>query len=206
MPMLREVSHPFRRSLAAAILAALVLAGCGGELAGTDTGTDGQPPSGEHRLVEGQGPDGEIPLVDDAPVTLVIDGEDWRGTAACNHHRATVVVDGRDLSVRELIHTEIGCPDETVMRSERAYLEAFRLIDRYEHDGDRLILRDDDVELVFVEVAPDAGADLVGSASLAEGTRDGRALGHRTRQPGRPAAAGCPCGRAPVRAATYGRA
>ena len=132
----------------ALVLATLVLVACGGEVSGS-----GDPPSsGEYRLVEGQGPDGEIPLVEDAPVTLVVDGEDWGGTAACNQYGATVALDGDRLEVRELFQTEMACVDDTVMRSERTYLDAFMAADRFEHSGDRLVLHGDEVELVFEPV------------------------------------------------------
>jgi heat shock protein HslJ len=145
-----------RSPLAAAALAMLVLTvvltGCGSELAGTG---EGDRPTGQHRLVEGRGPDGQIPLVTDAPVTLNIDGEDWGGTAACNSYGGTVEVTGDELIVREVLQTEMACVDEQVMVSERAYLDAFRQVDRYEQDGDRLVLRGEGVELVFEKLTPE---------------------------------------------------
>ena len=136
-----------------AVLVVIALMGCGGEHAGSD-----EVPDGEHRLIEGHGPEGPIPLVDDSPVTLVIDGDDWGGTAACNSYGGTVEVDGERLSVREVLQTEMACPDERVMDSERRYLEAFRLVERYALDGDRLVLRGPDTELTFERLGPDPEA------------------------------------------------
>jgi heat shock protein HslJ len=162
----------------AALLAVALLAGCGGDVAGTDGVTD--PPSGDHRLLEGHGPDGEIPLVDDAPVTLSIDGDDWGGTAACNHYGGTVEVDGDRLEVRELFQTEMGCLGDGVMEVERRYLDAFARVAQYERDGARLVLRGPDTQLVFEQLAPEADAALVGTtwvlSSLVEGTGDDGAV------------------------------
>jgi heat shock protein HslJ len=47
------------------------------------------------------------------------------------------------------------------MASERAYLDAFRQVDRYEQDGDRLVLRGEGVELVFAKPAPEPEVALV---------------------------------------------
>ena len=165
--------HHRRLPATAALLAALFLAGCGG----TDLGTapDGTADlEGDYTLVEGRGPDGEVPLVEDSPVTLSIEGEDWGGTAACNHYGGTVTVAGNDLTVHGVFQTEMACLDDRVMESERRYLDAFRQVERYERDGDRLVLRGEDVELVFAEVPPEPDAALVGTTwvltSLIEGT------------------------------------
>ena len=164
--------HHMRRAAAAALLA-VVLASCGG----TDLGTapDGAIDlEGDYTLVEGRGPDGEVPLVEDSPVTLSIEGEEWGGTAACNHYGGTVTIAGDDLTVHGVFQTEMACVDDRIMESERLYLAAFQQVDRYERDGDRLLLLGDDVELVFVEVPPEPDAALVGTTwvltSLLEGT------------------------------------
>jgi len=132
----------------ALVLATLALVACGAQVSGPGD----PPPRGEYRLVEGHGPDGEIPLVEDAPVTLTVDDEDWGGTAACNQYGGTVTLDGDRLEVREVLQTEMACANGTVMRSERAYLDAFMTVDRFAHDGDRLVLHGDEVELVFEPV------------------------------------------------------
>jgi heat shock protein HslJ len=159
--ILSDAPRPRRSPLAAAALTMLVLTvvmtGCGGP-AGTGAG---ERPNGEHRLVEGRGPEGQIPLVADAPVTLNIDSEDWGGTAACNSYGGTVEVTGDELIVQEVFQTEMACVDEQVMASERAYLDAFRQVDRYEQDGDRLVLRGQDVELVFEKLTPEPEVALI---------------------------------------------
>ncbi len=136
-----------------AVLLVIALMGCGGGHGGSDG-----VPDGDRRLIEGHGPEGPIPLVDDSPVTLVIDGDDWGGTAACNSYGGTVEIDGDRLTIRELFQTEMACVDERVMDSERHYLEAFRRVERHAFDGDRLVLRGPDTELIFARLSPDPEA------------------------------------------------
>lgn len=139
---------------------ALLLAACGGQGAG---GGEAVPsPDGDWVLVEGTGPDGPIPIVDDQPPTLTIDGSDWGGTI-CNHYGSTVELDGQQLAIGDVARTEMACLDETVMASEDAYLTAYVAADRFTVDAGELTLAGDGVELRYATVAPEPDAPVEGT-------------------------------------------
>lgn len=134
------------RGALAGLGAVLLLAGCGG---GQGAPIAEQQPTGSWRLVEGEGPDGAVPLVDDAPITLHVGDGEVDGTAACNTYGGSVELDGERLRFPELHHTEMACEGEGVMASEAAYLEALRAVDTHARQGDRLELTGEGTRLVF---------------------------------------------------------
>jgi heat shock protein HslJ len=143
------------RAAAAALVAALVLAGCGGD--GTPTAE--QALGGAWVLVEGEGPDGEVPLVEDAPITLDVEDDELGGTAACNSYGGSIEVDGQQLQIRELFQTEMACEPARIMDSEAAYLRALQTVDAHARDGDRLELTGESTRLVFEPREVDAPDD-----------------------------------------------
>lgn len=156
------------RALAATTALALLLTACGGfdgdSGAGGD-GSDGSPPDldGAWELARGTGPDGPVPLVETAPVTLVIEGTRWGGTAACNTYGGDVRIDDGQVTTDGFAVTEMYCMDEDVMESERAYLAALLVVDRVEADAATLVLSGPDTELNFARPAPEPDAALVGT-------------------------------------------
>jgi heat shock protein HslJ len=149
---------------------ALLLAACGDPGSGAGEGAD--PPDGDWVLADGTGQEGPIELVEGHVPTLSIDGQDWGGTV-CNSYGATVQVDGSELTVTELMHTEMACMPDEAMRSEAAYFDAFQRVETYDVSTGMLVLRGPDVELVFEPVAPEADVELEGTAwrldAIAEG-------------------------------------
>jgi heat shock protein HslJ len=139
---------------------ALLAAGCGE--AGTGAGEGALDLDGDWVLVEGTGPDGDIPIADGQPPTLTIDGDRWGGTV-CNSYGATAQVDGDRVRLDDLAWTEMWCEDEDLMASESAYLAAFPAVADVERAGERLVLRGSDLELVYDPVAPEPDADLEGT-------------------------------------------
>jgi heat shock protein HslJ len=139
----------------------LLLAGCGGPGPGAGEGAD--PPDGGWVLSDGSGPDGTIELVEGHIPTLTIDGEDWGGTV-CNSYGATVQVDGSDLTITELMYTEMACMPDEAMRSEAAYFDALQRVETYDVSTGMLVLRGPEVELIFDPVEPEPDADLEGTA------------------------------------------
>lgn len=105
--------------------------------------------AGAWQLMEGTGPDGEVELIDEHPITLEIAGQDWSGTAACNTYGATAEVDGDALELTELFWTEMACPADGVMESEAAYLAALQQAERIEVDDTELVLTGEGTELTF---------------------------------------------------------
>jgi heat shock protein HslJ len=154
------------------LLAALVLAACGGT---GQPGAESTPdPTGDWVLVEGRGPDGALALVDGAPVTLTIDGERWGGVAACNSYGGTVHLDGDRFAFDDGIAvTEMACLDEDVMRLESAYLAALQAAEQVELRDGQLVLSGPEVELVYDEVAAEPDAELVGTTWRLESLVDG---------------------------------
>ena len=145
LPDMSTVRHLI---LTAATLLALALATACGEAAPVT----GEPPEeldGDWRLVEGHGPDGQIPIVEGHDITLSIEDGDWGGTAACNSYSATVETDSGSLRVTELLQTEMACPGTGVMESEQAYLAAFDRVSGFTVTEDELTLHGTDVGLGF---------------------------------------------------------
>jgi heat shock protein HslJ len=165
-----------RQALLAA--AAVTLAGCA-DLNGPTAPTGGTSIDGAWVLVAGSGPQGPLPIVSDA-VTLLVEEDEWGGTAACNHYGGAVEVDGDRVRVREVFRTEMACLDDRLMRLEDAYLDAFAVVERAQRIGDELVLTGVRVELRFAPVPPEPDAPLVGTHweldTLVEGTGDTSAV------------------------------
>jgi heat shock protein HslJ len=157
-------AHRLLATTAVTAALTLVLTACGG--AGTgDAGSDGAAGDldGSWELVRGSGPDGAVPLVDSAPITLVIDGTQWGGVAACNSYGGEVQVGGGQLTSTGYAVTEMYCMDEDIMDAERAYLAALQAATEVSLTSGELVLTGPDVELVFRAQAPVADAAVVGT-------------------------------------------
>lgn len=165
--------HPTRvcRTVLTTAAVALLLAACGGtDGAGGAGSADGDADSeldlhldGVYELQRGTGPDGDVPLVPDAPVTLVIEGSRWGGTSACNSYGGEVRIDGDRVATDGFAVTEMACMDTDVMAFEAAYLAALTVVDRVAVDGDALVLTGPDTELVFAPQASEPDAALLGT-------------------------------------------
>jgi heat shock protein HslJ len=127
-----------------ALVALLPLLACGGPAAPT-----GGLPDGTWVLVDGRSPEGPVPLVETHPVTLTIEDREISGTAACNSYGGTAVIDGQQLTLREVSQTEMACEGPDVMASEAAYLQALLRVREYVRDGERLELSGEEARLVF---------------------------------------------------------
>ena len=147
-PTRRSARPGHRMVIAVLVAAALTVLGCAGD--------DGPPLTGTWQLVDGVGPDGQVTLVDGYPVTLQVDGDEWRGTAACNSYGATVEVRGDQVELTELFATEMACEPTEVMASEAAYLDALADVDEVEVDERELHLRGPDTQLTFIRTETSA--------------------------------------------------
>lgn len=147
------------RTVLVAVALLLVVAACGG---GDLRSVVGDDPDGEWELVSGTGPDGALPLVDDAPVTLRVGQGELSGRSACNHYFAQVSVDGDRVRIENAGGTEMGCEPE-VMALEGAYLTALTTVDRVARNGDQLVFTGPQTELRFTAVPPVPTSDLVGT-------------------------------------------
>jgi heat shock protein HslJ len=146
-----------------AILAAVavVVAACAG-----DEARETAPPDDlddAWRFSHGSGPDGEIPVADDDHrPTLTIDGSDWGGQV-CNHYSTNADVDGTDVTLDGVVATEMACVNGGIMESEAAYLDAFARVEGVEVVAERLVLRGDEVELVYEREEPEPDTPLTGT-------------------------------------------
>ncbi|MFP4235146.1 MAG: META domain-containing protein [Nitriliruptoraceae bacterium] len=179
---MRPTHHLDTFTVALTAAAALLLAACGGSAGGgasepdggeDDRGADAATLDGSWELASGTGPDGAVPLVASAPVTLVIDGAEWSGTAACNTYGGEAQVDGDRVSLGGFAVTEMACEDPEVMASERAYLDALLVVDRLSLEDDQLVLTGPDTELVLVRQTPPEDAAVVGTRWVLAGLQEG---------------------------------
>lgn len=183
--------RPALRLLATLLALVMLVAACGdsadvatdGEDP-TDTDPGGEPvddrPGGSWTLVDGTGPDGEIPLVDGYEVNLTFDHDQGTvgGRAACNQYGGVIrTLDDGAWDVGEYAWTEMGCPEPGVHESEQAYLAALPLVDAYEPGDDAtLVLTGPEVELRFVAEPPAARVDLVDTLWVLDGLVEGEAV------------------------------
>lgn len=143
-----------------AILAVIVgLTGCGATGASPTPGSG--DPQGSWQLVTLESTAGSVPLVDDHPVTLTLEGSSVGGRAACNEYGGRIEGTGDGIAIGELAWTAMACIPEAVMRVEAAYVEALGAVRTMRLDGDELVLEGDAVELRFTRLPDPPTADLV---------------------------------------------
>lgn len=168
------IARATTRSLAATATLAIVLAACGGAAGpGGSDGEDLGTMDGRWELTSGTSADGAVPLVPTAPITLVIEGEQWGGTAACNTYGGEVRVAGGRISTDGFFVTEMYCEDDDVMASESAYLAALQEATTLATDGDTLELTGPGVTLTFDRQPETADAALVGTRWVLTGLVEG---------------------------------
>ena len=140
----------------------LLLAACGGTAAAPSS-----PPavdvSGVWTLDAGTGPDGDLVVLEDHPITFTLEGTEISGTSACNSYGAQIerpIAGG--VNVGEIGMTAMAC-EEPVMTAEGAYVAALSRVSEIVPEGERLVLRGDSVTLEFSRLPPVPMADLVGT-------------------------------------------
>lgn len=103
-----------------------------------------------------------IGLVDDAPITLSVQGTQITGRAACNHYGGEIAFqEGRPRFALGSM-TAMGCA-EPIMAVEAAFSAALPRVIGAARAGDRLTLTGPGVELLFDRLAPVPLAQLVGT-------------------------------------------
>lgn len=147
---------------------ALIVVACGS--AGTPpTSPSGDPfePQGSWELTSGRVDGAEIPIVDDHPITLTIEGSEIGGTAACNSYGGRLTVTNGRLEIRDLGMTAMGC-EEPVMAAEGAYTAALGAVNSIGGEGAELVLSGPKVELRFSALAAPPTAEVVDTAWVLE--------------------------------------
>lgn len=141
------------------LLLVLLLAACGS--GGTPPPSNAEASvEGSWQLTTGRAATGEVPIIDDRPITLTVEGSSIRGTAACNTYGGRLVGSGGRVHIEELGMTAMGCEPD-VMASESAYTAALGAVSQIGRDGDALVLIGPDVELRFTVLPSPPTADLV---------------------------------------------
>lgn len=162
-----------RQRQASVIRAALILCiglalpACGGDAVASPSAAPADL-SGAWTLDVGTGPEGDLEILENHPITLSIEGSEISGSAACNSYGARIerpITGG--VTIGEVGMTAMGC-DAAVMASEAAYVDALSRVEEILPDGERLVLRGDDVTLEFVRLPPVPTAELVGTTWLIE--------------------------------------
>lgn len=148
------------RTLLALLALCVVLAGCGAD---TPSPTGGGDPQGSWVLIAGGTDAGEIPLVEDHPITLTIEGSTVGGTAACNGYGGRLEATGAGVEIRDLAWTAMACMPDEVMAAEAAYTQALPAVRAIRRDGEQLVLEGVGVELRYDPLQEPPTADLVGT-------------------------------------------
>ena len=143
------------RSLA---LLVVLVAGC----SAADPGpTGGGDPQGSWVLVSGRTDAGDLPLVEDHPITLTIDGSSIGGTAACNGYGGRLEATGGGVAIRDLAWTAMACIPDGVMAAEAAYTQALPAVRAIRREGAQLVLEGAGLELRFDPLPEPPTAELV---------------------------------------------
>lgn len=157
-----------------AALAALLVVACGGTSA--TTLPSGPPaalePDGPWQLVEGTVGGQPLGLIEDARVTLNVDGSNVSGQAACNQYFGELAIESGRVSTAGFGQTEMACA-EPVMALEAAYLSALAKIESAHMDGPVMVLTAPGVELRFERLQPPPTASIVGTLWQLESLVDG---------------------------------
>lgn len=118
--------------------------------------------SGDWQMTSGTMDGGQIPVPEDAQITLTVEGAQIGGRAACNHYGGEIVVQDGRLRFSVTSMTAMACA-EPVMAAEAAFNAALPRVVAAARDGDRMTLTGPDVELVFDRLPPVPLAQLVGT-------------------------------------------
>ncbi len=129
------------RPLVLTLAALVALSACGRR---SDSGAS---LDGDYRMTSGVADGESIPLQEDHPVTLTIDGDHVEGTAACNEYGGTIVVEGDHVTISDLATTEMACFPEESMVTGRMFLAALTAVDTLESDEGSLTLIGPEIQL-----------------------------------------------------------
>ena len=119
---------------------------------------ESEPHEGLWKLVEGTGPEGDVPA-DEWDITGHMRGNRIYGTTGCNDFYGRIEVIGTTISTLRIGATEEGCVQP---EAEGPYLAAMFAATEIEREHDRLILTGADTRLVFQAVPPPPVNKLVG--------------------------------------------
>ena len=109
-----------------------------------------------------------LELLDDHPITAVIDASTIGGRSACNEYGGRIEIAGDGIGIGQLGGTDMACAPEQVMALEAAYLAALGRVRAIEVIGGQLALRGEAVDLRFEPLPEPPVADLVDTTWVLE--------------------------------------
>lgn len=148
------------------ILVVLALTACG-STGGTPSPSGSLDVEGSWQLASGRTDAGEVPILEDHPITLTREGTQIGGRAACNSYGGRVVAGNGGLRLDSLSQTQMAC-EEPAMAAEFAYMTALGLVREIVRDGEELVARGEGVELRFASLPPPPTAKLVDTTWVLE--------------------------------------
>lgn len=147
----------------------IVLAGCGSSAApATPSASETVEPGGAWQLASATVDGQALELLDDHPVTAVIDASSIGGRSACNQYGGRIEVAGAGIVIGNLGGTEMACGPDAVMALEQAYLVALGRVRAIEVLDGQLALRGEGVDLRFDRLPEPPVAELVDTTWVLE--------------------------------------
>jgi heat shock protein HslJ len=147
----------------------LVVAACGSPAASAaPSASADMDPTGAWELVSATVDGATIELLDDHPVTAVIDASSVGGRSACNEYGGRIEGAGDGIRIAELFQTDMACGPDGVMALEQAYLAALARVRAIEVIDGQLALRGEAVDLRFDPLPEPPTAELVDTTWVLE--------------------------------------
>lgn len=156
------------RRLSLLVVAALVATSC----LGSDFADSLE---GEWQLTSATVDDEKLALVEANPITILFEGDQAGGTAACNHYGGTFELAGSGISFSDMSITEMACFPPEIMDLELRYMDALSRVRSVILD-EGLILRGPGVELTFEAVEPVPDAEMTNVVWVLDGLITGDAV------------------------------
>lgn len=150
-------------------LLVLLLAACGSPaVSATPSASAEADPTGAWQLTSVTVDGRELELLDDHPITAVIDASTIGGRSACNEYGGRIEIAGDGLRIGELGGTLMGCVPQEVMTLEEAYLSALHGVRAIEVIDGQLALRGRGVDLRFEPLPEPPVSELVDTTWVLE--------------------------------------
>lgn len=151
------------------VLLGLLIAACSSPAASAAPSASSDiDPTGAWELVSATVDGVPIELLEDHPVTAVIDASTLGGRSACNEYFGRFEVAGEATRIDGLGGTDMACAPDEVMALERAYLTALDRVRAIEVIDGQLALRGEAVDLLFDPLPEPPVAELVDTTWVLE--------------------------------------
>lgn len=151
------------------VLLVLVLAACGSPaVSATPSASAGAGPTGAWQLVSATVDGGAFELLDDHPITAVLEASSIGGTSACNGYGGHIEIVPGGIEIVELGGTDMACGPDEVMALEAAYLAALRRVRAIELIDGQLALLGEGVDLRFDRLPEPPVGELVDTTWILE--------------------------------------